>query len=60
MHTNVQVTRLPWYQKPQMIKTEAITIPLQGLSDYHHWITSLLKTPTCNKFTYHSILLVVY
>jgi hypothetical protein len=43
------------YHIPQMKKVKATTIPLHGLSEYHQWMTSLLKTPPYNKFTYHSI-----
>jgi hypothetical protein len=39
-----------------MIKIKTIPIHLQGLSEYHQWMTSLLKTPAWNKFTYYSIL----
>jgi hypothetical protein len=34
------------YHKPEMTKIKTTTIPLQGLSEYHQWMTSLLKTPT--------------
>jgi hypothetical protein len=42
-----------------MIKIKTITIPLQALSEYRQWMTSVFKTPTQNKFTYYSILLRV-
>jgi hypothetical protein len=34
-----------------MKKIKATTIPLQGLSEYHQWMTSLLKTPASDRTT---------
>jgi hypothetical protein len=34
-----------------MKKIKATTIPLQGLSEYHQWMISLLKTPPTDRAT---------
>jgi hypothetical protein len=38
-------------QQPQMVKTKATNIPLQGLSECHQWMTSLFKTPPSDRTT---------